>query len=129
MSSIQINVLPVSTGIVNTTETELLVATSLNETNCIKNINLPCEGFNKSSIQCFGSSLPYDSTSFELVSDASNFEEAKEKLLLWSGKLKTFHISFCKNAKCVCFYMFLLFNCQINYRHCYFSVTTSIYAI
>ena len=67
-----------------------LIATSstvqpFTESNCYKNTASPCQVFNKSSIQCFGSSLQFESTSFELVSDAKNFKEANDKLLLWSG--------------------------------------------
>jgi len=72
-----------TTGVLNTNTS--FVTFSFSETNCIKYSTSSCKSFNKSSVQCFGSSLPYDSTSLELVSDATTFEEAKEKLLLWSG--------------------------------------------
>lgn len=62
-----------------------LSTTLSSQPQCYKEANL-CHSFNKSSVLCFGATLPYDSTSFELVSDASNFSQAKEKLLLWSGQ-------------------------------------------
>ncbi|CAK8689281.1 unnamed protein product [Clavelina lepadiformis] len=52
---------------------------------CSKNSLETCQSLNQSSALCFGFSLPYSDTSFELVTDASNLKEANEKLLLWSG--------------------------------------------
>ena len=39
---------------------------------------------------CFGSELPYTATAFDLVTDSSSIKEAKEKLILWSGKTSYF---------------------------------------
>ena len=64
--------------------TQLYLSTQKSESECFKKTSL-CHSFNKSSVLCFGATLPYESTSFDLVSDASNFNEAREKLLLWSG--------------------------------------------
>jgi len=53
---------------------------------CQRKATDSCEAVNSSTV-CFGNELPYSTTSFELVTDASTLKQVKEKLLLWSGKL------------------------------------------
>ena len=78
----------------NTTfTTNPLSVSESSQSQCLKETKV-CETFNKSLVTCFGSTLPYDSTSFDLVTDASNFEQAKEKLLLWSGKFSRINLIF-----------------------------------
>lgn len=62
---------------------------------CQKILSSPCEKLNETA-SCFGITLPVTSTSFELVTDAGNLVEVKDRLLLWSSK------------KCFYFFLYLL---------------------